>query len=463
MRNYKIGVVLILLGAMARAQSNPIPYLTQPLVPATIAPGTGAFTLRVNGTGFAPGAIVRWNGRARTTTFQSSSSLSAKITASDVAQAGTAAISVRNPAPTGWASNVVFFPVRTGSASVITVPDSAFSATGVFTSGDFNNDGKEDIVVRQLSGGIAVYLGKGDGTFQSAKISQPEITFDSLVPGDFNGDGKLDLATSFAYLCNGCGGYPSFIFAIYLGTGDGHFKQAVQLGRRFGFPLVAADFDGDGKLDVLTTGTDYYGEDWYFRVFLGNGNGSVRQAAWMPTDTYMLGVPTVGDFNQDGKLDVALPAMDYYLGDLPQINVLLGNGDGSFQTPTIYTDTFFRGGYAVASADLNGDGKLDLASDAGDVFLGNGDGTFTLDANAGIEGAYMAGIAITDMNADGNLDIVTNGYNYSGSNLVLLGHSDGTFQPLTITGAGTVLNTADFNGDGALDVLTSSGLFLQVP
>lgn len=113
----------VLLGVLAicsflPAQTNPVPFVNDPVVPETAAPGAAGFQLTVNGTGFASGAVVKWNGSARSTTFVSSSKLHASILASDLATPSTASLTVSNPAPGGGVSNVAFFQVTLPAPSV---------------------------------------------------------------------------------------------------------------------------------------------------------------------------------------------------------------------------------------------------------------------------------------------------------------------------------------------------------
>src|SRR5579884_3732315 len=100
-----------LIGSTLAAQTNPVPLLNNPLVPDAAAPGSGGFTLTVNGTGFVSSSVVNWNGSPRATTFVSASQVTAAILAADVATAGTASVTVVNPGPGGGASNVAFFPI----------------------------------------------------------------------------------------------------------------------------------------------------------------------------------------------------------------------------------------------------------------------------------------------------------------------------------------------------------------
>ena len=119
MRSLRLACLLTLfISTVSLAQNNSVPLINQPLVPASAAPGSGGFTLTVNGTGFSSGSVVDWNGSSRVTAVISTSQLKATITAADVAKAGTARVKVMNPAPGGGSSNPVYFPIRTSSSSV---------------------------------------------------------------------------------------------------------------------------------------------------------------------------------------------------------------------------------------------------------------------------------------------------------------------------------------------------------
>jgi hypothetical protein len=117
MRCTFLSLFFFTLTAPLLGQSNPVPYVNQPLVPDTVAPGGHDFTLIVNGTGFIPGAVVNWNGEPRRTKFINASKLTATITSSDIAESGTASVSVVNPG-TEATSNIVFFPVVVSVTSV---------------------------------------------------------------------------------------------------------------------------------------------------------------------------------------------------------------------------------------------------------------------------------------------------------------------------------------------------------
>jgi FG-GAP-like repeat/Abnormal spindle-like microcephaly-assoc'd, ASPM-SPD-2-Hydin len=224
-----------------------------------------------------------------------------------------------------------------------------------FVVGDFNNDGYLDLV--DVGNGfyetqpMQVLLGKGDGTFQAPRRfwNLPQIP-DKVVAADFNHDGNLDLALTLN---------PNGV-AILLGTGGGSFAPPV-IYATDALPdgLGAADLNGDGAVDLIATGS-------LVDVFLGKGDGT------FPTRVdYALGVfpsqVAAGDFNSDGKLDLAVTG---YGSGPGYLGILFGNGDGTFQTPLLYTDNAPTGA-PIAVADLNGDGIDDalVAAQGGSLFL----------------------------------------------------------------------------------------------
>jgi FG-GAP-like repeat/FG-GAP repeat len=233
---------------------------------------------------------------------------------------------------------------------------------------DVNGDNKLDIVVtggRFEKGSVGILLGNGDGTFQ------PEILYDlpaqgfSLAVGDFNGDGKPDLAVGYWH-------QSSSGLAILLNNGNGTFGLPKTYAfRKRPASIEVGDFNSDGHLDLMCAG-----EDGSVYVVLGNGNGSFQQPVQINLN-FSVRSFAVGDFNGDGKLDfVATWTYDYQYG---AVEVVLGNGDGTFQPGVTYPSGGI-GSTSVVVADLNGDGKLDFAvANTGDdlgIFFGRGDGTF---------------------------------------------------------------------------------------
>ncbi len=196
----------LLSGFSSAFAQNPVPFVNQPLVPAAVAPGGPGFTLTIHGTGFVLGASVRWNGTLLTTTFVSSSQLTATVPAANIATAGTTSMTVVNPG-TSAASNVVFLSIIAPSPNVFysNAPGSPIylGGTGVATNeplsmaaGDFNGDGKLDLALGIQEDGnpgyVSVLLGNGDGTF--TPVSSSPATGHcpcSMAVGDINGDGKL--------------------------------------------------------------------------------------------------------------------------------------------------------------------------------------------------------------------------------------------------------------------------------
>lgn len=320
---------------------------------------------------------------------------------------------------------------------------------------DVNGDGVPDLIVANQNGNgdgtVGVLLGRGNGTFQ------PTIAYDSGGPqawavavADVNGDSKPDILVVNANNSNTVG--------VLLNEGSGTFSPAVTY-KGGGHSIAVADLNGDGYPDVVTGAG---------QVLLGNGNGTFQ-----PPVAY-LGLAyaaALADVNGDGKLDMIAT-----LGT-GGVAVLLGNGDGSFQTGVTYP-TGGSQSYSVAVGDVNGDGKADIAVSnycstpdcTGDgsaaVLLGNGNGTFqpatTYDSGA----RFSQAVALADVNGDGKLDLLVGNYcqpqktpcGSHGSIGLLLGVGNGTFEPLisylTPNPVGS-LAVADING-GRPDVVAAS-------
>ena len=429
------------------AAANPVPLINQPLNPGAVVPGASTLNLTVNGTGFVAGSTVKWNGTARVTSVISDSRLTATVLATDIARFNTASVTVVNPAPGGGTSNVVFFettrPTSSVALSVTSEPTTGPAPISVAT-GDFNGDAKLDLVVANSgsSNNVSVFLGNGDGTFQSAVDYVAGSVPYAVAVGDFNGDGKLDLVVANTDSNN---------VSILLGHGDGTFQPALDYSVGSDPRSVAVgDFNGDGKLD-LVVGNSFSSD---VSVLLGNGDGTFQTALNNATGFSPLSV-AVGDFDGDGRLDLAV------VNFAANVSVLLGNGDGTFQAAVNYSDGSLP--VSVAVGDFNGDGKLDLAVAnvaAGNVgpgsvsvLLGNGDGTFQTAVDYSV-GSNPNFAAVGDFNGDGTLDLVV--ANTTSNNVsILLGNDDGTFQPAVDFGAGSIPNSVavgDFNGDGRLDM-----------
>ena len=323
---------------------------------------------------------------------------------------------------------------------------------------DFNGDGKLDLVYP----GIFVLLGKGDGTFSWVPPPKVSVGGDgifnesitSMAAGDFNGDGKPDLAvTSFA-------GSSAQLVSVLLGNGDGSFQQPVNyaVGDQ-PVSVAVADFNADGIPDLAVASYGPFQGGIY--VLLGTGNGTFQRGVTFPAGGNPVSV-AIGDFNQDGKPDLVVASQG-----AGAVLLLLGNGDGTFRPPVdlpLPADigfSFINGSgsssVAVAVGDFNGDGKLDIAtaythasSATGtvSVLLGKGNGTFLAPMNSDV-GRLPNWIIASDFNGDGKLDLVVADESETS---LLLGKGDGSFQPARNIGASRNLVVGDFNGDGKLDL-----------
>jgi hypothetical protein len=452
----KLGSIALILGLSVCAvvampsiagAATPVPIIYLPLVPDAIKPGSAGFTLTVNGTGFVPGAVVDWNGSPRTTTFVSGSQLQVNIPASDIAQSKTASVTVVNPAP-GGSSNVEFFEVTAPTSLVPLSITSSLTLTGQplgMIVGDFNGDGKLDMAVTNSTGSyeakFTVFLGKGDGTFGPGTDYTIPYYVNGIASGDFNGDGKLDLAISHSFAPTP--GYSGI--SILLGNGDGTFQTPLEFtAGQNPTSIAVGDFNGDGQLDLAVTNN---GENTV-SILLGNGNGTFQPAVNYTVGTSPSAV-FAADFNHDGKLDLAVANQDSNT-----LSILLGNGDGSFKAATTYA--IGTAAFSVAMADFNGDGNLDLAianyNNPVNILLGNGDGTFRTGGTFSMPGS-PATILTADLNGDGKLDLLI-GQCLNGTLSLVLGNGDGTFQPPVAYPVGScgTLAAGDFNGDGRIDV-----------
>src|SRR6266852_6134151 len=190
----------------------------------------------------------------------------------------------------------------------------------------------------------------------------------SVAAGDFNGDGRIDLAVANRNCPNNICGTASV--SILMGKPDGTFEPPADYllgGTSIDLAVITADFNGDGKLDLAVA------SGGGVTIFLGKGDGTFQLFSQFSTGNDASSV-TSGDFNGDGKLDLAVANSTD-----STVSVLLGNGDGTFQGPVNYTTGFITSG--VTTADFNADGKLDLAvvnrqSNTVSILFGNGDGTF---------------------------------------------------------------------------------------
>jgi hypothetical protein len=356
-----------------------------------------------------------------------------------------------SPSPGGGTSNPAFFEVTTATPTAIMFEKRTYTphSTNSLVAGDFNGDGTLDLAV-STGATLSILLGKGDGTFTVTTFPTTAQFVGTLVAGDFNGDGTLDLAFPD----------PSHnLVHVLLGNGDGTFTEVstVAVG---GNPVwsAAADFNGDGKLDLAVVNRG----GGNVSILLGNGDGTFTRKPSVKVGTKPNAI-TVADFNGDGKLDLAVVN-----SGSNNVSILLGKGDGTFalkSSPVTGASPF-----GIVASDFNGDGKVDLAvtNQCGNathcnpqafgsisVMLGAGDGTFTLTSKVLTDYHKPLGIAVGDFNADGKIDLAVVGLSES-SALVIPGNGKGGFgDPVGMNGfapplAGSVA-VGDFNGDGRLD------------
>jgi hypothetical protein len=363
--------------------------------------------------------------------------------------------------------------------------------------GDFNGDGKPDLAVaNKLSDDVSILLGRGDGTFSSAvnyalgkPPSYPQLVFPdpvsplSLAVGDFNGDGKSDLVVA---------NFGAGTISILLGRGDGTFFRAIdpfafaeasdaRIGSGYAqanairtvysgyYQVVVGDLDGDGKMDLVVT--NFY-KPYTVTILLGRGNGTFGPAVSYDAGGSVAGggvkSVAIGDFNGDGKNDLAVTSLNPYGEDNNPntVSILLGKGDGTFGKPVTYEAAPYA--TSVVVGDFNGDGKSDLAvatADSVAILLGNGNGTFAAPTNYPA-GAGILFLAVGDFNGEGKSDLAV--VSTLGVSL-LLGNGNGTFAASAVRylaggggqddNIGPYVNTAgvpvaigDFNGDGKTDL-----------
>jgi hypothetical protein len=349
---------------------------------------------------------------------------------------------------------------------------------------DLNGDGKPDLLVGNDSvscgpycviGTVQVLFGVGDGTFRAGGSYGTPGEGAHVAIADVNGDGKLDmLAAGCDFTCS------TGVVTVRTGNGDGTFPSGPYVfgtGGTFPSSLAVADVNGDGKRDLVVANCGAGCSDGgTVGVLLGNGDGTFQTAVTYGTGGVGADSVKIADVNGDGKLDVLVANIcGNTTCSLPgTVGVMLGNGDGTFQTAVAYGS----GGYyarSVAVADVNGDGKLDVlvANSCGNttcsltgtvgVMLGNGDGTFQSVVPYSVGQFSLAAIAVVDVNRDGKRDLVVTG----DSVLVLLGNGDGTFQAPVAYGTGGVgarsVAVADVNGDGRPDVIVANACFPTNP
>jgi FG-GAP-like repeat len=374
---------------------------------------------------------------------------------------------------------------------------------------DVNGDGKPDIVVANFcgidtscsagyeAGTVGVLLANGDGTFRKAvTYGSGGDDASSVAIGDVNGDGKPDIVVAnFCLNSSTCPGEGTV--GVLLGNGDGTFQTAVTYdsGGLGAGGVAIADVNGDGKPDLLvingscnsttTCSSIQFETDGAVGVLLNNGNGTFQTAVAYDSGGIVATSIAVGDLNGDGKPDLVVAQCSgvftsYCLG-FSEVGVMLGNGDGTFQAAVNYgEDPNSIGPDAVALADLNGDGDLDIlvtnratgdkAQNDGSlgVLLGDGDGTFKTAATYDAGNGFAYGLTIADLTGNGKLDAVVaetqNSVTGFGSHSVVVfpGNGDGTFEsPVLYPAPATAFSVvaAALVGSGLPDLVVGTAAF----
>jgi hypothetical protein len=309
--------------------------------------------------------------------------------------------------------------------------------------GDFNGDGRSDLAVANgNSNNVSILLGTETGTFGAATNFAAGMTPISVAIGDFNGDERSDLAVA---------NYNSNDVSVLLGSGTGTFGGATSVAVGASpFSVAIGDFNGDGRSDLAVAN----GNSNHVSILLGTGTGTFGAASNLLVEASPRSV-AIGDFSGDGLSDLAVA--NYGSND---VSILLGTGTGTFAAPADFavgTNPIF-----LAIGDFNGDGLSDLAvananSNDVSVLLGAGTGMLGEVTNVAV-GASPFSVAIGDLNGDGRSDLAV--ANFISNNVsILLGTGTGAFGAATNIAVGASpasVTIGDYNSDGRGDIAVAN-------
>jgi hypothetical protein len=366
-------------------------------------------------------------------------------------------------------------------------------------AGDLDGDGKLDLVV--VGSSLTIWLGQSDGSFSRGASIAPIDYADRVLLADFNGDGKLDAVTFSGFY--GASG------ALFLATSGPSFGAPTPLGG-FGGPndwpvsdVVAADVDGDGDMDLVSAAytSDGNGE---LTVQFGDGKGGFTAATFdVAAFSFCL---VAQDFNGDGKADVVMHLkgkswmwisqgrtfkpvittdspfslepdsaiaadfdgdgkLDYVVDGYPSVWVMSGDGAGGLADPVEHASPVSGFGHSLAAADFNGDGAAEVASlQTPSAAISSKNGDYTIPA-AVYTAADLDAVAAGDFNSDGRQDLISFG-NSSRTLTASFQQADGSFSPLRVIASGggprsrAAVVAGDFDHDGHLDALIPGALLM---
>jgi hypothetical protein len=350
------------------------------------------------------------------------------------------------------------------SAQVATFTTQQYPLLGnTHIAADLNGDSRPDLAGAGLNA-VSVMLGNGDGTFRAKTDFPVGAQAQAVAAGDFNSDGRVDLVVTL--------NSPQLRLALLTGTGTGTFNAPTFFPNTSGFDspaIVATDLNGDGRLDLVVMHsiacfTAPCRAARSITILLGNGNGTFQTPSEIDVGTGPNSMAVV-DLNRDGIKDVAIG------GGNTEFSVLLGVGNGTFVRQPVVTlvpgGDLFSACNDIGVGDLNRDSIQDLVVPLGNgegnaILIGNGNGTFQVRSRIQIDETFAPlHVAVADYNRDGLLDIArTMGDGTNGLLQILRGNGDGTFQapnrylvpPPNSSRGGIVIISGDWNGDAKPDI-----------